>query len=93
MANPFVFSSYDLSTLIKSIRSKLIGSDHSVLRRAAGHFFKGYTDGGKKVSPMMVLLVAWFMSESEADEASEANERTEITQTTTRTLVTSPQPW
>ena len=91
--DPFVLYSYNISTLSQSIRSDLMGLDHPVLRRAAGNFFKGDMDGRKKVNPMMVLLVAWVMSEVEDADASEAKEQTEMTQTTTRTLLTPPQPW
>ena len=90
MADPFVLSSCDISSLSESIQSDLIGSDHPVLRREVGHFFKGDTDGGKKVRSMIVLLVARVMSEAKAAEASEVKEQTEMTKTTTRTLATSP---
>ena len=72
MSDPFILSSYDLSTLRESIISYLIGSDHPVLRRVAGPFFKGDTDGRKNVSLVMVFLVARFMPEAEDAEASEA---------------------
>ena len=90
MDDPFVLSCYDLSTLSGLIQSNLIGSNHPVLSREAGHFFKGNTDSKNKVRPMMVLLAVRVMSKAEDAEASEAKERTEMTQTTTWTLATSP---
>ena len=90
MADPFVLYSYYISTPSELIRSDIISLDHAVLRRTEGNLFKGNTEGGNKVRPMMVLLVAGVISEVEAAEASEAKERTEITQTTNRTMATSP---
>ena len=90
MADPFILYYYNLSTLSELIRFDLIGSDHSVLRRAAGNLFKGDTDGGMKVRLMMVLLVARVILEAKAVEASEAKEQTEMTKTTFRTLATPP---
>ena len=46
MADPFVISSYNISTLSESIRSDIIGPDRPVLRRVAGHLFKGDTENG-----------------------------------------------
>ena len=72
MDNLVVLSSYYLSTLSELIQYYLIGSDHPVLRRVAGPFFKGDTDGRKNVSLVMVFLVARVMPEAEDAEASEA---------------------
>ena len=80
MENPVVLSSYNLSTLSESIRYYLIGSDHPVLRRAMGYFFKGDMDSGKKVRSMMVLIVSRVMLYAEAEEALEAEDQTEMMQ-------------
>ena len=61
-ADPFALAKSDLDTLSASIRRDLIGRDHAdhpVLAKAAAHFFElGAQGGGKKVRPMMVMLVA-----------------------------------
>ena len=90
MDNLVVLSSYYLSTLSELIQYYLIGSDHPVLRRVTGNFFKGDTDDGKKVRTMMVLIVSRVITTDEAVEALEADEQTEMTQTNTWNLATTP---
>lgn len=63
-ADPFVLSKSELDSLSKSIRKDLLGSDHPVLNQAASYFFESNADGGKKVRPMMVLLLSRALSES-----------------------------
>lgn len=60
-SDPFLLSKDDMKTLSQSIRSDLIGSDHPVLSKAAAYFFEEGQDGGKKVRPMMVLLLSRAM--------------------------------
>lgn len=57
-ADPFVLSKADMDRLSEDIRRDLIGTDHPVLRSAASYFFEAGQDGGKKVRPMMVLLIS-----------------------------------
>jgi solanesyl diphosphate synthase len=59
--DPFILSKDDMQTLSQSIRTDLIGSDHPVLSKAASYFFEEGQDGGKKVRPMMVLLLSRAM--------------------------------
>jgi len=60
--DPFILSKHDMSTLSKDIRTDLIGTDHPVLAKAAAYFFEEGQDGGKKVRPMMVLLLSRAMA-------------------------------
>ena len=65
-ADPFALAKSDLDTLSASIRRDLIGRDHAdhpVLAKAAAHFFElGSQGGGKKVRPMMVMLLSRAMA-------------------------------
>ena len=69
--DPFILSKADMQTLSQSIRTDLIGSDHPVLFKAASYFFEEGHDGGKKVRPMMVLLLSRAM-EVHTDEFAAA---------------------
>jgi geranylgeranyl pyrophosphate synthase len=62
-ADPVSLTMNELSRLSQSIREDLIGTDHPVLNKAASYFFDA-SDGGKKVRPMMVLLLSRALSES-----------------------------
>jgi geranylgeranyl pyrophosphate synthase len=62
-ADPFVLAETELSSLSHSIKQDLLGTDHPVLNQAASYFFDA-ADGGKKVRPMMVLLLSRALSES-----------------------------
>jgi len=62
-ADPFLLSKIEIDTLSESIRTDLIGTDHPVLNKAASYFF-GSTDGGKKVRPMMVMLLSRALAET-----------------------------
>ncbi|DBA01916.1 TPA: hypothetical protein N0F65_005105 [Lagenidium giganteum] len=55
LADPFALVRDDMATVTDSIK-RILGSDHPVLAAVAKYFFE--TDGGKKVRPTMVLLVA-----------------------------------
>lgn len=61
-SDPFALAKLDLQTLSEGIRRDLIGSDHPVLAKAASYFFDEGHDGGKKVRPMMVLLLSRAMA-------------------------------
>ena len=69
--DPFILSKADMQTLSQSIRADLIGSDHPVLSKAASYFFEEGQDGGKKVRPMMVLLLSRAMEIHTNDNGSE----------------------
>ena len=95
ISDPFVLAKPELDTLSQSIRQDLIGTDHPVLNKAAAYFFDAAAgDGGKKVRPMMVLLLsralADFMGASN-DSGSSSHE----TSTTVpgSSLLTAPLPW
>jgi len=60
--DPFALAESDLQTLSEGIRRDLIGSDHPVLAKAASYFFEEGHDGGKKIRPMMVLLISRAMA-------------------------------
>lgn len=62
-ADPFVLSKFEIDTLSETIRQDLLGTDHPVLNRAASYFFNT-ADGGKKVRPMMVVLLSRALAET-----------------------------
>ena len=68
-ADPFLLSKPDLDSLSESIRRDLIGTEHPVLANAAAYFFEKGQDGGKKVRPMMVMLLARAMAQSRRVDA------------------------
>lgn len=55
LADPFTLVEQDMVSVTDSIK-RILGSDHPVLAAVARYFFEH--DGGKKVRPTMVLLVA-----------------------------------
>ncbi|KAJ8575414.1 hypothetical protein ON010_g3794 [Phytophthora cinnamomi] len=55
LADPFTLVEQDMVSVTESIK-RILGSDHPVLAAVARYFFEH--DGGKKVRPTMVLLVA-----------------------------------
>ncbi|RLN47200.1 hypothetical protein BBJ28_00004141 [Nothophytophthora sp. Chile5] len=55
LADPFALVEHDMVSVTDSIK-RILGSDHPVLAAVARYFFEH--DGGKKVRPTMVLLVA-----------------------------------
>ena len=67
--DPFALSKNDLDHLSQSIRDDLIGTDHPVLNKAAAYFFDSSADGGKKVRPMMVMLLSRALAETVMDTA------------------------
>jgi geranylgeranyl pyrophosphate synthase len=62
-ADPFALSRIEVESLSDSIRRDLIGTDHPVLNKAAAYFFTS-ADGGKKVRPMMVMLLARALADT-----------------------------
>lgn len=65
-ADPFELSRVEVERLSQSIRDDLIGSEHPVLTRAASYFFDS-ADGGKKIRPMMVMLLSRALAETLGD--------------------------
>lgn len=65
-ADPFALCKSELDSLSKSIRKDLLGTEHPVLNQAASYFFESTADGGKKVRPMMVLLLSRALSDTVA---------------------------
>lgn len=62
-ADPFMLSKMEVEDLSKSIRDDLLGSEHPVLTKAASYFFDS-ADGGKKIRPMMVMLLSRALAET-----------------------------
>jgi hexaprenyl-diphosphate synthase len=62
--DPFVLVHDELQLLSQSIRNDLIGTDHPVLNQAASYFFQDTDHGGKKIRPMMILLLSRALTES-----------------------------
>lgn len=60
-ADPFKLSEGEMQTLCKSIRENLLGSTHPYLTKVASYFFKQDQDRGKKIRPMMILLLSRAM--------------------------------
>jgi hexaprenyl-diphosphate synthase len=61
--DPVALANGELQRLSASIRNDLIGTDHPVLNQAAAYFFDTET-GGKKVRPMMVLLLSRALADT-----------------------------
>jgi geranylgeranyl pyrophosphate synthase len=68
-ADPFALSRSEVETLSDSIRQDLIGTDHPVLNQAAAYFFTS-ADGGKKVRPMMVMLLSRALADTMGQSSS-----------------------
>jgi hypothetical protein len=65
-ADPFALSKPELDSLSNSIREDLIGTSHPVLNQAASYFFDKSADSGKKIRPMMVMLLSRALADSVA---------------------------
>ena len=63
-ADPFILSKPFLERLDESIRNDLVATDHPVLQKAASYFFST-ASSGKKVRPMMVLLLSQALKVSD----------------------------
>jgi geranylgeranyl pyrophosphate synthase len=86
--DPFSLSKSDLDSLSESIREDLIGTDHPVLNKAAAYFFESSADGGKKVRPMMVMLLSRALAETVSDTATGQN-----SSLSPSTLLSHPNAW
>ena len=62
-ADPFLLSKDEVEGLSKSIRDELLSTSHPVLKKAASYFFDS-ADGGKKVRPMMVVLLSRALADT-----------------------------
>ena len=62
-ADPFLLTKGELDSMSQSIRDDLLGTEHPVLNQAASYFF-GSADGGKKVRPMMILLLSRALADT-----------------------------
>jgi hexaprenyl-diphosphate synthase len=79
-ADPFHLSKGDVDSLSKSIREDLLGTDHPVLNQAASYFF-GAADGGKKIRPLMVMLLSRALADtvsSSSDTKQSSSEEMEL---------------
>jgi len=101
-ADPFQLSKDDVDSLSKSIREDLLGTDHPVLNKAASYFFGGDADGGKKVRPLMVMLLSRALADTVGsasndmgvvDETTTTTTSTTTATTTTATLFSEPLAW
>ena len=90
-ADPFALAGTELEQLSNSIRLDLIGTDHPVLNQAASYFFDATTDGGKKVRPLMVLLLSRALANS--GSSSEQQQQLPLPQSPQLLLFTDPMPW
>ncbi len=92
-ADPFQLSKDDVDSLSKSIREDLLGTDHPVLNKAASYFF-GDADGGKKVRPLMVMLLSRALADAVGDSGIEASANTLPEETSaSNTLFSAPLAW
>lgn len=89
-ADPFLLTKGELDTMSQSIREDLLGTEHPVLNKAASYFF-GSADGGKKVRPMMVLLLSRALADSLQSSSTSPTPTPGLNGE--RTLLSPPQPW
>lgn len=98
-ADPFALTKAEIGTLSQSIRDDLIGTDHPVLHKAASYFFQATVDGGKKVRPMMVLLISRALSDTMGTirdgttSNSNNNDNTDQSSLVGDSFFASPLPW
>lgn len=71
--DPFQLSKQDMDTLSQTIRDDLVASQHPVLTKAASYFFEPGHDGGKKVRPMMIMLLSRALSTCASNETPSAS--------------------
>ena len=92
-ADPFQLSKGDVDSLSKSIREDLLGTDHPVLNKAASYFF-GDADGGKKVRPLMVMLLSRALADTVGNAGIEASANALPEETSdANTLFSAPLAW
>ena len=70
-ADPFALTSEALASLSQTIREDLLGTDHPVLHKAASYFFDSAVEGGKKIRPMMVLLLSEALQHQHDDSTND----------------------
>ncbi len=97
-ADPFELSKDDVDSLSKSIREDLLGTDHPVLNKAASYFF-GDADGGKKVRPLMVMLLSRALADTVENIGTGSSKSNETStngladETNLNTLFSQPLAW
>jgi len=97
-ADPFQLSKDDVDSLSKSIREDLLGTDHPVLNKAASYFF-GDADGGKKVRPLMVMLLSRALADTigiigtGSSNSNETSTNGLADETNLNTLFSQPLEW
>jgi geranylgeranyl pyrophosphate synthase len=94
-ADPFQLTKVDVDSLSKSIREDLLGTDHPVLNKAASYFF-GDADGGKKVRPLMVMLLSRALADTVGSNSNcngSDKHRRDLNDDETQTLFTQPLIW
>jgi hypothetical protein len=89
-ADPVLLSKNEVNGLSKSIREDLLGTDHPVLNQAASYFF-GSADGGKKVRPMMVMLLSRALADTLGGGSSRPQQQGG--EDDSDSLFTRPLPW
>jgi hypothetical protein len=92
-ADPFALSKYDLDSLSASIREDLLGTSHPVLNQAASYFFDKSADSGKKIRPMMVMLLSRALANSIVDDEQQLERMHNNNHHTGPTLFTAPLDW
>lgn len=84
-ADPFALSKPELDSLSASIREDLLGTSHPVLNQAASYFFDKSADSGKKIRPMMVMLLSRALADSVANSPAKESPEGQ--------LFTTPLDW
>jgi len=90
-ADPFQLSKVDVDSLSRSIREDLLGTDHPVLNKAASYFF-GDGDSGKKVRPLMVMLLSRALADTN-NASTPVPAQPPLFGDETKTLFTQPLVW
>lgn len=92
--DPFELAKTEVKNLANSIREDLIGTDHPVLNKAASYFFDSTTtDGGKKIRPMMVLLLSRALADSANYDNSTQHPYHQSSTNEYTSLLTQPLSW
>mmetsp|Transcript_7511 Transcript_7511/g.11768 ORF Transcript_7511/g.11768 Transcript_7511/m.11768 type:complete len:498 (+) Transcript_7511:103-1596(+) len=86
MSDPFLLSKVEINSLAQTIREDLLGTDHPVLNKAAAYFFDSDDNGGKKVRPMMVILLSRALAEH-------VRPSHDLPENGTPSVWSSPFPW
>ena len=91
-ADPFALAKDELDDLSRSIREDLLGTDHPVLNKAAAYFFES-SAGGKKVRPMMVLLLSRALADSYPGSLYTENSNNHHKSLSSSSLFSTPLEW